>query len=513
MNMKSVRLLAVPILLLLRPEVSLGNISLLVEEAVGGAGEFTGSGHAAVYLSNLCAESPTQLRHCKPGEEGAVVSTYPEFGAQKSYKWMAIPLTAFLYAVTTREEKPLYANGKIRRYLRDQYRLQHLTSLVPSLPDSSMPPGRWAEMLGGGINRDIYALTVRTTSAQDAKLLADFQKMTNVNNFSTMYNNCADFARDTVNLVFPGSSHRDVLNDFTMTTPKAIARSFTRYATARPELNFHIVKYSQIDGAIRRSLNNRNFTEKSIVSKKYFLTMAFTMPELLPIMGITYLTTGWYNVDPQYKKYAGEEIARINLEAKQLKVRRMMTSFVEDPNVALITPQDLEKRRAVHREDMFGTEQLWMRYRERFRPMLAKAIAEKYFLDAKELQTFFKDLEIQSVPELDAHGQLVLKVDDRGVHETLGLTRQNLESPENSSRLAYKLMLAKVNVVLTAPSRNRPSRREFEEDWHLLQSIASRATPYSSAAGDGKPVPRFRQTEEVVPFSKRSQKLLMTITH
>lgn len=499
-------------MLVLTQGASRANVSLLIEEAVGGAGEFTGSGHAAVYFSALCAESLTQLRHCKPGEEGAVVSTYPDFGTKNRIKWIALPLTAFLYAVTSEGDKTLYGNGKIRRYLRNEYRIAHFAELVPSNPDGSVPPGRWSEMLGGAINRDVYALTVKTTPEQDSKLLADFQKIPNVNNFSTTYNNCADFARDTINMIFPGATHRDILNDFSMTTPKAIASSFTRYATARPELNFHIVKYSQTDGAIRRSLNNRNFTEKSLVSKKYFLTMAFTMPELLPIMGITYLATGWYNVDPQYKKHAGQEIAEIDLLAQRLKHRRLISNWAAEPNKGP-TRKDLEKRRAAYREDMFGTDELWSGYRKQFAPMISEAVKKRYFLDTAELHTFFKDLELQSEPELDQDQRLVLRVNDRGTTETLGLTRINLVSPGNSRRLAYKLMLAKVDSVLRAPRRNRPSRKEFEEDWMLLQRIFSTVTPYEFAETNRKDIPRFRQVQEVVSTGKKSQKLLMTITH
>lgn len=512
MKNRLIRHLTLPILLILSTGVCKPNVSLLLEESVGGAGEFTGSGHAAIYFSALCAESPSRLRHCKPGEEGAVITTYPELGTKINYKWIALPLTAFLYAVTSQGDKPLYGNGKIRRYLRNNYRLGHFADLVPSKSNGSTPSGKWSEMLGGALNRDVYALTVTTTPEQDSKLLADFEKLPNVNQFSTLYNNCADFARDTINLIFPGAAHRDVLNDFTMTTPKAIARSFSRYAIARPELNFHIVKYSQIDGAIRRSLNNRNFTEKSIVSKKYFLTMAFTMPELIPIMGLTYLTTGWYNLDPQYKKYAGEEIARINLAAKRIKDAKHVSSFAGAPSNVL-TRKDLETQRKTYRDEMFGIDEFWNNYRSQFRPMLSNAVEKHFFWDIKEVNTFFKDLELQSEPDLDRDGRLVLNVTDRGIRETLGLTKYNIVSPDNSRRLAYKLMLAKVHTILNAPSRNRPSRSEFKEDWDLLQSLSADVTPYISSDGDRNNLPRFRQVQEIVSPSKKSQKLLMTITH
>src|SRR5689334_15183122 len=107
------------------PSVCVADVSLVVEEAVGGAGEFTGSGHAALYFSNICAETPIQLRLCRTGEEGAVISTYPEYGTATPYKWIATPLTAFLLGVDQEKNAPVYINGKIRKYMRDQYRRSH----------------------------------------------------------------------------------------------------------------------------------------------------------------------------------------------------------------------------------------------------------------------------------------------------------------------------------------------------------------------------------------------------
>src|SRR5690242_11754339 len=78
------------------PSVCVADVSLMVEEAVGGSGEFTGSGHAALYFSNICAETPVQLRLCRAGEEGVVISAYPQYGTVTPYKWIAVPLTAFL---------------------------------------------------------------------------------------------------------------------------------------------------------------------------------------------------------------------------------------------------------------------------------------------------------------------------------------------------------------------------------------------------------------------------------
>ncbi len=88
--------------------------TLLIEEAVGGAGKFTGSGRSALYFSGLCAATPIQLRLCKLGEAGVVLSTYPDLGNVKPFKWIGISLTAFRFGVNSRENLPLYANGKVR---------------------------------------------------------------------------------------------------------------------------------------------------------------------------------------------------------------------------------------------------------------------------------------------------------------------------------------------------------------------------------------------------------------
>src|ERR1700687_3817497 len=86
-------------LLLLAPfSVSLANASatLLLEEPYGRLGFFTATGHAAVYLSGVCAETPVVLRPCAPGELGAVISRYDGVAG---YDWVAIPLIPYLYAV------------------------------------------------------------------------------------------------------------------------------------------------------------------------------------------------------------------------------------------------------------------------------------------------------------------------------------------------------------------------------------------------------------------------------
>ena len=50
--------------------------ALLMEEPYGFFGALNPTGHTAVYFERICAETPTRLRRCQPGQLGAVLSRY-----------------------------------------------------------------------------------------------------------------------------------------------------------------------------------------------------------------------------------------------------------------------------------------------------------------------------------------------------------------------------------------------------------------------------------------------------
>ena len=102
--------------------------TLLLEEPYGRLGFFTATGHAAVYLSDVCAETPVVLRPCRPGETGVVISRYD---GVHGYDWVAIPLMPYLYAVERPEDVPLFADAKMTAFLRDRYRRKYLEDGCP----------------------------------------------------------------------------------------------------------------------------------------------------------------------------------------------------------------------------------------------------------------------------------------------------------------------------------------------------------------------------------------------
>src|SRR5579864_111585 len=154
--------------------------TLLLEEPYGKLGFFTATGHAAVYLSGVCADSPVVLRHCAPGETGVVISRYDGVGG---YDWVAIPLIPYLYAVERRDDIPLFADAKMVNFLRDQYRRKHLESLAPDKNGGETPGGNWYELVGSSYDRTVYAFEIESTPAQDKAFIQKYNSSPNRSHF------------------------------------------------------------------------------------------------------------------------------------------------------------------------------------------------------------------------------------------------------------------------------------------------------------------------------------------
>lgn len=489
---------------LLIPIAAHADVSLLVLESVGVSGEYTGGGHAAVYLSNICSDDAISLRPCREGESGVVISSYPEFADGTEYKWMAVPLTSYLYGVADQKDVPIYANGDIRNFLREKYRAEHLNALVPASADGSLPAGGWRTMLTMAFNRDIYGITVRTTADEDRRFLHEFNSEPNRGNFSTWTNNCADFVRKTINKYFPGATRRDWINDFGITTPKAVARSLYKYAKKRPERLMYMSRFPQVQGPIWRSYDIRNFTEMGFKSKKYLIPSLIFKPSVALIFAGTYYLTGRFDIHKAYTEYPTHELAR-------LKAQRATGG---DPRITYFVPTggraEIEEKIRLERNNVLGEPRMWREYRAMLVPILKNAVAQGLFKDDKEVKTFFRDLELQSEPALDENGQLILRVKYYGTERLLGITRGNLLAPGSDRELALKLILARLNADLNADEKNRGHYRELLDDWLIMRRLT--ADP-SLLAGVDKARGRFVTTRPPESGKRKLEKLVIAITH
>ncbi|MGE0705437.1 MAG: hypothetical protein AB7P22_16030 [Vicinamibacterales bacterium] len=220
------------------------DVVLLLAEPYGRSAGLNPTGHVGVYLTRVCAETPTQLRRCREGEVGAVVSRYNKIAG---LDWAAIPLVPYLYGVERAADVPTSVTPDQVRYLRDSYRRAHLRALIPD--DVAENDRHWFQLTGAVYDRQFIAFSVRTTPEQDDHLIAELNQRDNVRRFNLFFRNCADFARDLINDHFyPRAIRSNVIGDLGLTTPKQIAKALVKYGRRHPEAELNAYVIPQIPG-------------------------------------------------------------------------------------------------------------------------------------------------------------------------------------------------------------------------------------------------------------------------
>jgi hypothetical protein len=401
---------------------------LMLEPTETGMSRYTAAGHAAVYLSNGCQESPVKLRLCRPGEEGAVISTYGDFGETQSFDWNVTPVNVFLYGAEEAKDFTLYGDPALRRALQEQYRQKYLGDLCPTTPCGT-GRGRWRDLVGAAFSRDIYAFRVKTTREQDLALVNEFNALPNVNRYNGFTRNCADFTRRLMNLYFPGSVKADRLNDFGMTSPKAVAKSLADYGKRHPELEYSVERYTQVAGAIRRSRDNRKGTEVIFRAKKWpILPLLIAGSPFVIYSAAAYYLTGHFNPEHEYETHSARQASGLTKEAER---------------------------------------EAWERYQDRFPAVREQAVRDGVFAREKDIDGYFQLAAREGRTGLDAAGLPVLEMGSARA----GLTRETLTQPDSDPLVAERLMLARVSATLKAAPKNREGLREFREDWEVLESL------------------------------------------
>ena len=272
-----------------------GEVALLMEEPFGGFGAMNPTGHAAIYLSDVCAETYTQLRRCEPGEPGVVLSRYHRIDG---YDWLAIPLIPYLYAVDDPSQIPQIADPALESKLRDRYRREHLLALAPDDPRREIPKGEWVQLIGASYDRKIYGFEIETQPEQDDELIAEFNGRVNHSHFNLLFHNCANFAEGVLNFYYPHAIHRNFIADVGLMTPKQAARSLNKYGKHHPDLETRVFVIPQVPGTVHRSTSINGVLESLVKSKKYVVPLAFLHPVITGSLIAAYLGDGRFHPDP-----------------------------------------------------------------------------------------------------------------------------------------------------------------------------------------------------------------------
>jgi hypothetical protein len=284
-----VRMAGCLLLLFAGARYAAGAVALLMEEPYGAFGAMNPTGHAAIYLNRVCADSPTVLRACHDGEYGVVISRYHKIDG---YDWIAIPLVAYLYAVDEVSEIPATVDKEQVAALRDAYRREHLVALAPDNRKGEAPKGEWTELVGSSYDRTIHGFEIDSTAEQDERFIAIFNDRRNVGHFNLLFHNCADFSRVVLNIYMPHAIHRNFIADVGLMTPKQVARSLVKYGNKNPEVNMTAFVIRQVPGSVPRSHPVDGVAESLLKSKKYLLPLTILAPEVTGGVVVAYMADG-----------------------------------------------------------------------------------------------------------------------------------------------------------------------------------------------------------------------------
>jgi hypothetical protein len=392
--------------------------TLLLEEPYGHFGAFTATGHAAVYLNRVCADSPTVLRRCKDSESGVVISRYNKIAGRD---WLAIPLIPYLYAVEQSDEIPLFANPKIVAFLRNQYRKKNLEDVAPDDQTGEPPEGNWTQLVGAAYDRTIYGFEIQTSADQDDRLIRELNSRTNRSHFNLLAHNCADFAKAVINFYYPRTLHRNLIADVGITTPKQISKLLVKFGERHPELQFSTFVIPQVPGTLPRSTPVHGVVESVLKSKKYLLPVAILHPIVTGCLAAAYVGNGRF--DPKWQAMILESGRNLEPPLASLERRDYQNEL------HLLLAENSPPRR----------DRGWV---------LLQAAAE---------------------PQFDQDGRPVLRVRDGQNFVAVGIARDNILN--HSPSLARDLLTARLRAELQRSGDPRASGIDVASDWKLLHQI------------------------------------------
>jgi hypothetical protein len=410
-----------------------GQATLLLEEPYSYDGTFAGTGHAAVYLSRVCAESPTVLRRCQPGETGVVISRYHNIAGRD---WIAVPLITYLYAVDSPEDVPLVADERLVKFLRHNY--------VESIGVNNAAS---YQLAGSAYDRTSYGFRVATRPEQDDELIRILNSSPNSESYKLLNRNCADFAKQIINFYYPKAIHRSVVGDLGVMTPKQAAKSLVHSARRHPEMQLTTFIIPQVPG-LKRSKPVHGVIESLVLAKKYVTPVLLFHPFVVGAVEAAYWT-GW-RFDPAKGALIFNPNSDANSDANPYASSDANSDAdswdPSDPRNALELPLSSDQRRTYER---------------------ALSAAQREGREA-ELADWRK-LQASAEPQLDASGEPFLKTQVEGKTVLVGVSRGDALRLSAPPEFTQQLLLTRLEHELKSGKPARTSQKQVESDWNLLQ--------------------------------------------
>lgn len=416
---KSFVLFAVVVLGFL-PKSAQAQATLLLEEPYSYDGTFAGTGHAAVYLSRICADTPTHLRRCRPGETGVVISRYHHLEGRD---WVAVPLLPYLYAVDNPGDVPLYADAKLVTFLRRQYLEKAGISGVDAY-----------QAVGSAYDRTSYGFRIETTPEQDDALIRKLNAETNRESYALLDRNCADFAKQIIDFYYPHAVHRSVIADLAVMTPKQAAKSLAHSAKRHPQMHLTTFLIPQVPG-LKRSKPVHGILESVVMAKKYVTPVLVFHPFLVAGVEAAYWA-GW-RFDP----------------AKG--------AMIFDPVRGLETPLTAEQRSWYEKS----------------------VLALKRENGESEALPNWREFLSKTEPQLDATGRPFLRARGEDGPTQIGICRNNAMRMSAPPQLVEGLLFARLDQELKSKKPAHASEQQIQNDFRLLQQLTKSSEASLTAGG------------------------------
>src|ERR1700758_692756 len=398
--------------------------TLFVEEPYGKLGFFTATGHAAVYLSGVCAQTPLILRQCAPGESGIVLSRYDGVGG---YDWIAIPLVPYLYAVERPEDVPLFVDARMVAFLRDRYRRKYLKDIIPDLPNGETPGGNWYELVGSSYDRTTDGFEIVTSPEQDEALIRKLNSSPNRSHFHILTRNCADFVKNIINFYQPKALHRSYVADVGISTPKQMGKTLVHFSASHPELELSKFIIPQVPGNRARSKSVHRVVGSFLTSKKYIVPSGVASPIFAGCVVAVFFASGGGRFNP------GSD------------------GMIFAPGHEPEPPLSRKERRA---------------YRQELKDVLANADLERSAGKGHEPR---RHVQSEADYGFDQRGRPLLETDVGTESVHVGITVKNVLTVDAPAQLIEALLIARLQSELQRRSVRKGSGPQIGRDLQLLQ--------------------------------------------
>jgi hypothetical protein len=244
-------------------------MSLIIEDPAGYKGFWSDSGHLSIWISDVCVGTDGVVDSCGGGD-GTVLSSTSYWSASG---WAAIPAR-------------LYFEGKANELAGVTWS-NTLSNFYPAIP---VDYGR--KYIGRLGHRGAYVIRIHTSSEEDSEVIERIQRSRNTFRYAVFYRNCSDFARQILDLYFPGQFRRKLIPDFGISTPHGVANRFWKVGQKNPQLQMQVYYIPRRNpGSHLLNGPTKGICEAAVTDVKYAVPLLIYQPVIYAAFAACYLAT------------------------------------------------------------------------------------------------------------------------------------------------------------------------------------------------------------------------------